>query len=82
MLNHCTLNQLIHKHAGQFVVNIMSSWYLESANHTSGPFPPDQNEFELAGLTTVPSEVVAPPRVAESAVQFECEVTLPIRAYL
>eukprot|EP01032_Pedospumella_encystans_P022791 gene22791-25818_t len=67
-----TLNNI--EQTGQFVINIMSSWYLESANHTSGPYPPDQNEFELAGLTTLPSEVVKPPRVAESAVQFECEV--------
>jgi flavin reductase (DIM6/NTAB) family NADH-FMN oxidoreductase RutF len=56
------------------VVNIMSSWYLESANHCSGPFSADQNEMVLAGLTSLPSEVVKPPRVAEAAVQLECEV--------
>ena len=56
------------------MVNIMSSWYLESANHCSGAFPPDVNEMEVAGLTEVPSEVVKPPRVAEAAVQLECEV--------
>ncbi len=55
-------------------MNIMSAWYLESANHCSGPFNPDQNEMELAGLTSIPSEVVNAPRVAEAAVQLECEV--------
>ena len=54
----------------------MSSWYLESANHCSGAFDPDQNELSIAGLTTLSSDVVKPLRVAEAAVQFECEVSL------
>jgi flavin reductase (DIM6/NTAB) family NADH-FMN oxidoreductase RutF len=32
------------------------------------------DEFELAGLTPEPSEVVKPPRVAESPVQMECRL--------
>ena len=32
------------------------------------------DEMELAGLTPVPSEVVKPPRVAESVVQLECKL--------
>ncbi len=55
-------------------MNIMSSWYLESANHCSGAFPPDTNEMEVSGLTEVASEVVKPPCVAEAAIQLECEV--------
>jgi flavin reductase (DIM6/NTAB) family NADH-FMN oxidoreductase RutF len=42
---------------------------------TSQELPPDVNEFEVAGLTATPSKVVAPPRVAESPVHFECRVT-------
>lgn len=60
---------------GQFVVNIMSSWYVESANHCSGAFPPDVSEFEVSGLSTLPSDIVKPPRVGEAAVQLECEVS-------
>lgn len=52
----------------------MSSWYLESANHTCGAFPPEVDELQQAGLTTVASVNVKPPRVAEAAVQLECEV--------
>eukprot|EP01034_Spumella_vulgaris_P034355 gene34355-42372_t len=52
----------------------MSSWFVESANHTSGNFPPEQSEVEASGLTTIDSEVVKVPRIAESAVQYECEV--------
>lgn len=60
--------------SGEFVVNIMSNWFVESANHTSGNFPPETSEVEASGLTTVKSELVQPPRIAESAVQYECEV--------
>lgn len=59
---------------GQFVVNIMSDWYVESANHCSGAFPHDVNELEKAGLSSLPSDIVKPPRVGSAAVQLECEV--------
>ncbi len=63
------------KNEGQFVINSISSWYLESANHTSGAFPPDINEFEIAGLSQLPSDTISPPRVANAALQLECKVT-------
>ena len=34
--------------------------------------PPHVNEFELSGLTMEKSEIVAPPRVAESPISMEC----------
>lgn len=58
----------------EFVVSIMSDWFIESANHTCGDFPPDVDEMEAAGLTPAKSTVVAPPRVKESAVNMECKV--------
>ena len=54
------------------VVNIMSEWFVEAANYTCGPYDAGQNEFEIAGLTPLPSVAVAAPRVAESAVHMEC----------
>ncbi|RYH05682.1 hypothetical protein EON65_44040 [archaeon] len=60
----------------------MSSWYLESANHTCGAFPPEVNELEAAGLTIVASINITPPRVAEAAVQLECEVWLIFMLYI
>lgn len=57
-----------------YVVNIMSEWYVNAANHTCGPYTPDVNEVELSGLTTVPSVKVKAPRIAEAAVQMECEL--------
>jgi flavin reductase (DIM6/NTAB) family NADH-FMN oxidoreductase RutF len=59
---------------GEFVVNIMSTWFLEAANHTCGSYDPDVNEFEVSGLTPVPSDVVKAPRVKESAVHMECKL--------
>lgn len=58
----------------QFVVSIMSEWFIESANHTCGNFPPEVDEMALAGLTREKSTIVSPPRVKESAVNMECEV--------
>lgn len=57
---------------GEFVVNIMSEWFIEAANHTCGNFDYGDNEMELAGLTPLPSVKVKPPRVAESALHMEC----------
>lgn len=68
-----TLNNILE--TNEFVVNIMSEWFVESANHTCGAFPPETDEIALSGLTTVPSSAVKPPRVAESAVHLECQVS-------
>ena len=54
----------------------MSTWYVDSANHCCGNFPPEVNEMEIAGLTELKSDMVKPPRVGESAIQLECEVTM------
>jgi flavin reductase (DIM6/NTAB) family NADH-FMN oxidoreductase RutF len=43
-------------------------------NLTSGDYESSVNEFELAKLTTRPSQVVRPPQVAESPVSFECKL--------
>jgi flavin reductase (DIM6/NTAB) family NADH-FMN oxidoreductase RutF len=59
---------------GEFVVNVVTEELAESMNITATEFPPEVNEFEQAGLTAVPSEIVRPPRVGESPVNFECKV--------
>lgn len=57
---------------GEFVAN-MATWELrEKMNLTSATAPRDWDEFKLAGLTPVPSRLVAPPRVKESPVHLEC----------
>lgn len=56
----------------EFVVNIISEAFIEAANYTSIDAPADLSEWDLAGLTREPSQVVKPPRVKESAFSMEC----------
>jgi flavin reductase (DIM6/NTAB) family NADH-FMN oxidoreductase RutF len=71
--NKDTLQNIIE--TGEFVVNMISDWMVESANHCSGMFPSEIDELKLVGLTPIASELVKPHRVAESAFQMECKVT-------
>jgi flavin reductase (DIM6/NTAB) family NADH-FMN oxidoreductase RutF len=57
---------------GEFVVNIVSEAVAEQMNITSTDLDPDVNEFELAGVTPIPSQIVRPPRVQESPISIEC----------
>ncbi len=58
----------------EFVLNIVSEDFAEKMNKTAAEVPPEVDEFELSGLTPIPSELVRPPRVAESHVQMECRL--------
>jgi flavin reductase (DIM6/NTAB) family NADH-FMN oxidoreductase RutF len=59
---------------GEFVVNVVSEAMARAANITAAAVPPEVDEFALAGLTPVPSELVRAPRVAESPAQMECKL--------
>ena len=59
---------------GEFVVNVVTESLANAMNATAIVAPPEFDEFAYAGLTAAPSAVVAPPRVAESPIHFECEV--------
>ncbi|MEO8050895.1 MAG: flavin reductase family protein [Acidobacteriota bacterium] len=58
----------------EFVVNIVSEEIAEHMNLTAGDYPPHISEFDVSGLTRVPSDLVKPPRVLESPVNLECRV--------
>jgi len=58
----------------EFVANIVSMHVLEEMNFTSGNFPRDEDEYQWAGLTPVPSAKVRPPRVGEARAHLECEM--------
>ncbi|MBL8145192.1 MAG: flavin reductase family protein [Anaerolineae bacterium] len=60
---------------GEFVVNIVTEALAPAMNLTSSEVGPEVDEFALAGLTVQASVAVAPPRVAESPIHFECRVT-------
>lgn len=59
---------------GDFVVNVVDDALAEPMNLTSGEYPPDVDEFVLAGLTAAPSVKVKAPRVAEAPISMECRV--------
>ena len=58
---------------GQFVVCLVSEAAVQGMNVTAVDFPPGVDELAEAGLTTLPSAKVGPPRIAESPVALECE---------
>ncbi len=62
----------------EFVVNIVSEEIAQQMNITSTDFAADVDEFEAAGLTPIPSDLVKAPRVAESHVQMECKLYLTL----
>lgn len=58
----------------EVVINIVNHTILEQMSLASTAYPKGVNEFAKAGLTEVASQLVKPPRVAESPVAFECKV--------
>ncbi len=59
---------------GEFVVNIVVDSIAEAMNATAAEYPEGEDEFGIAGLTHAPSQIVKPPRVAESPVNIECKL--------
>lgn len=60
---------------GEFVWNLATRDLAEVMNQSCAAVPPEVSEFDLTGLTPLPSTRVRPPRVAESPVSFECRST-------
>ena len=59
---------------GEFVVNVVVDAIAEAMNRTAAEYPAEVDEFTIAGLTPLPSDLVKPPRVAESPVNMECRL--------
>lgn len=59
---------------GQFVINLVNQEMAQAMNVTATPFASGVNELEKAGLNSLPSLQVKPPRIATSPVAFECEL--------
>ena len=56
------------------VINMVSHAIVRQMALCSINYPPTVDEFEMAGLSPLPSSLVKPARVAESPVQLECKV--------
>ena len=59
---------------GEFFVNIVNENIVEAMNATAAEYPEDVNEFDIANLTQIDSDLVKPPRLRESPVNMECKL--------
>jgi flavin reductase (DIM6/NTAB) family NADH-FMN oxidoreductase RutF len=59
---------------GEFVISFSSESLLEQVNASSAPFEHGDDEALELGISTEPSETVAPRRVAESPASIECRL--------
>jgi flavin reductase (DIM6/NTAB) family NADH-FMN oxidoreductase RutF len=62
------------KATGEFVVNSVTEELARNANRSSAEFPPEVDEWTVAGVDAVACDDVAPPRIAQSPSSFECRV--------
>jgi flavin reductase (DIM6/NTAB) family NADH-FMN oxidoreductase RutF len=62
------------KHIPEVVLNAVNYDMVQQMSLSSTEYPYGVNEFEKAGFSAVPSEMVKPLRVKESPVQLECKV--------
>mgnify|MGYP000175352212 CR=1 FL=1 len=59
---------------GEFVVNLVSYPMVEQMNATSFAFAEGTSEFEQVGIVSSRSHAIAPPRVTDSPMAFECRL--------
>ena len=64
---------------GEFVVNVVGEASAVRMAVTAENLPPEESEFDLAGLTSVPSARVRPPRIAGVPLSFECRTLRVLR---
>jgi len=62
------------RETGELVIHLVSAAQAEAMNATAAWLPHGVSEIEHAGIATVPSERVAPPRVVGAPVAFECQL--------
>ena len=58
--------------SGEFVVHMSDEPMAQKMHDCGEAFPSDVSELAAVGLTAVPSHSVAPPRILEAPVAFEC----------
>jgi flavin reductase (DIM6/NTAB) family NADH-FMN oxidoreductase RutF len=60
--------------SGELVIQLVSFAQAEAMNASAAVLPYGISEFEHCGIASLPSQHIAPPRVAGAAVAFECRV--------
>ncbi len=62
------------RETGEFVVNTVHRDMIDPMNQAGRSVPFETDEWELSGLTPIPSDAVTPQRVAESLASLECKL--------
>ena len=62
------------KEVPEVVINVVTHDMVHQMSLASSPYDSNISEFEKAGFTSLASDMITPPRVKESPVQFECKV--------
>ena len=65
---------------GEFVINLVDEPIAEAMNLCAIDFPPEISEIDVAGFDLVPSQSVAPPRLAQAPVNLECRRHVTLEA--
>jgi flavin reductase (DIM6/NTAB) family NADH-FMN oxidoreductase RutF len=67
---------------GEFVINLVDEALGEQMNQCAVDFPPEISEIDVAQLTTLPSEKIKTPYIAEAPAALECRhyTTLEVSA--
>jgi flavin reductase (DIM6/NTAB) family NADH-FMN oxidoreductase RutF len=60
------------RRTGEFVVNVVTEDIAKQMNICATDFPPEVDELEMAGLSTVASKIVNVPRILEAHAALEC----------
>ena len=60
------------ENTGEFVINVVTEEISHKMIKTASDFPPDIDEFKMAGFTAIESKIVKPQRVKESPINLEC----------
>jgi flavin reductase (DIM6/NTAB) family NADH-FMN oxidoreductase RutF len=60
------------RRTGEFVVNVVTEDLARQMNICATDFPAEVDELEMAGLTTIPSQIVKVPRIEQAHAALEC----------
>ncbi len=72
-----TLTNILATH--EFVVNVVDEEMVQQMNCTSGNYPPEVDEFKVAGLAPAPSVKVQAPRVSAAPISLECALVQTLK---
>lgn len=55
-----------------YVIHAVTNGWEERMNQSAGNYGPEESEFEAIGLATLPSDLVAAPRIKDAPLAMEC----------